>query len=220
LAADGDRRSEIELRRRRAVRTAAGEVQQTNTICARIGDVSITQRIGGHAGWRLQFPLRGETAVSGGGIEPGSGDGVDQTIKTHKAHAMACGVGDQEPRQAVHAHVERGLESGVQRWSVVSVVTRYPAARDGSHHAIGVDRPHAQVGARKVYRPFAIHGDGDRLVDLSRLRGPVISQRTGDARARDSADEAVAGHHANAVVAGVGDVQIPITVGRDPIRLR
>src|SRR5262249_40548314 len=95
---------------------------------------------------------------------------------------------------------------------------RRTATGERRDHTAGVDLPHLVVpGVGDVDVPAAVDGNVARGAEARRCGRATVAHRTGHAGAGERGDGACRVDLAHLVVAGVGDVHVPVAVDRDAL---
>jgi hypothetical protein len=184
----------------------------------RIGDIQVAVSIESQAGGKRQLGHGRGAAVAAKTGDSGARKGSDQTVGCDFANAVPGELGDVQVAGGIERQVARREHLRAGGRSAIAGRALAISARVGVDRAGGADAAHAvvaEVGDVEV----AVWVDGEAVgkVELCRGGGAAVAAEAGGSHPGHGSDDAVRVDFADAVVAGVGEVEIAGTVGGDTL---
>ena len=147
-----------------------------------------------------------------------AGEGGDPAVRRYLAHAVAFELGDIEVAGGVEREVARRHELGVGGRAAIAERTFAARAGEGRDRAVRRYFAHAVVAeVRDVEVAGGVEREAVGLIEPRAQGRPAIAAQAGPPGAGDGGDPAVPGHLADAVVFGIGDVDVALGVDGDAL---
>ena len=183
-----------------------------------IGDVEVACAIHHHASGLVQLGLDRRAAVPAESPLSRARNGGDRPRGIDLANAVVVLIGDVEVARPVHRHASGQEERRLDRRAAVSAEASLFRARDGGDRPGAIDPADAvvvSIGDIEVARPVHRHAIG--IVETRLSCRAAIPAEPLLSRARNGGDRPGGIHLADAVVVGIGDVEVACAVHRHAI---
>ncbi len=191
-----------------------------NSIAAQFGDIDDARGIDRHAEGRNHRQLERDTVArnADGGV---AGNGRDDAIGTHLADNGISGIGDQHDALGTECDVLRTGKSGQSGRAGVAIVTLVSRAGEDIDDAIRGDAADGVVGGSgDIDVVGGIHRDRHGQVNIGIGGRSRVAPEAGDgdiAVAREGGDNALRIDHADAIVQGIGNIEVTGRIQRDAL---
>jgi hypothetical protein len=139
----------------------------------------------------------------------------------HFAHAMPFELGDVQVAHRIEDQVSRGHQLRGCGGSAIAVRALLAVAGDGGDEPVGGDLAHllvAEIGDIEV--AGCVQRQAVGRIELSQIRRTAVAEVAGMSVAGEGGDDAGRGDFADAVIVGVGQVEVALAVDGDAVRVR
>lgn len=178
-----------------------------------VGDIEVAAVVHGHARRSIQLGAGGGAAVATIAARTIAGDGADGAAAIYLANAVVKAVSNVEVAAAVHGHAYRVSKLGVGGGAAVAALAARTIAGDGVDGAAAIHLANAVVIAvGDVEVAAVVHGHAPRDIKLGVRGGAAVPTSAARTVASDGEDGAGAVYLADAVVKGVGNVEVTTAI--------